>query len=144
MNFDEQGQGGDGLLPAGQVGHGLEPLAGGHTVVVDPLQVGLLGVLRPQEGLRRVVARQRLVDPVDGVANVLEALVKEVVALLLDALKVHLGLLGLAADSVKVLGGLLQLLAGFVQLLHRLHVRGLAEDKQYGIQNEYLYNGIKK
>jgi hypothetical protein len=118
----KQSQCGNGLLPARQVGHGLEALAGRHTVVVDALQIGLLGVLRPEEGLRGVVARQRLVDPVNRVADVLEALVEEVVALLLDALKVHLGLLGLAPDVVKVLGGLLQLLARLVQLLHRFHV----------------------
>jgi hypothetical protein len=126
VNGKEERQRGNRLLSTGQIRHGLEPLPGRHTVVVDPLQVGLLRVLRAQEGLRRVVPRQRLVDTVDRVADVLETLVEEFVALLLDALEVHLGLLGLAAHVVEVLGGLLQLLAGFVQLLHGLHVRGLA------------------
>ena len=51
VDGEEKSQGSDCLLPTRQVGHGLEPLAWGHTVVIDALQVGLLGVLRTQECL---------------------------------------------------------------------------------------------
>lgn len=57
---EEQRERGDGLLSAGEVGHGLEALAGRHAVVVDAVQVGLLGVLGPQERLSRLVHGQRL------------------------------------------------------------------------------------
>ena len=51
MNGEQQSQGSDGLLPSGQVVHGHEPLPRGHTVVVDPPQVGLLQVVSSQDGL---------------------------------------------------------------------------------------------
>lgn len=60
MYCEEQRERGDGLLPAGEVGHGLEALARRHAVVVDAVQVRLLRVLRAQERLRRLVHRQRL------------------------------------------------------------------------------------
>ena len=48
VDGEEERQGSDRLL-----GHGLEPLAGDNAVVVDPLQVGLLWVLRSQKCLNR-------------------------------------------------------------------------------------------
>lgn len=60
VDGEQQRQRGHRLLPAGEVGHGLEALPGGHAVVVDTVQVRLLGVLGPQERLRRLVHRQRL------------------------------------------------------------------------------------
>lgn len=48
-------QGSDGLLPSRQVVHGHETLPWSHTVVVDAIQVGLLWILRTQEGLRETV-----------------------------------------------------------------------------------------
>ena len=122
VDGEEKSEGGDSLLSSRKVGHGLEPLPRSHAVVVDPLKVGFFRVLGSKEGLGRLVAGQGLVDPVDGVADVLEALVEEVVALLLHTLELHLGLLGPLADAVEVLVGLLQLLPGFLKLLHRFHV----------------------
>lgn len=69
MYGEEQRERGDGLLPAGEVGHGLEALARRHAVVVDAVQVRLLRVLRAQERLRRLVHRQRLttIDVLDNI-----------------------------------------------------------------------------
>ena len=60
VDGEEQRQSGHRFLASGQVGHGLEALARRHAVVVDAVQVGLLGVLRSQERLRRLVLGQRL------------------------------------------------------------------------------------
>ena len=38
VDGEEEGEGRDGFLSSGQVGHGLEPLARSHAVVVDSLQ----------------------------------------------------------------------------------------------------------
>ena len=51
MDGEAERQDSDRLLPTGQVGHKLEPLAGCHAVVVDPLQVGLIWVLMRQKCL---------------------------------------------------------------------------------------------
>jgi hypothetical protein len=48
---EQQSQGSYSLLPSRQVVHGSEPLTRGHTVIVDPIQVRLLRVLWPKEGL---------------------------------------------------------------------------------------------
>ena len=60
VNGKEQSQCRDGLLPARQVVHRPEPLTWRHAVVIDAVQVRLLGVLRTQERLRALVLRQRL------------------------------------------------------------------------------------
>jgi len=60
VNGKEQSQCCDGLLPARQVVHRPEPLTWRHAVVIDAVQVRLLGVLRTQERLRALVLRQRL------------------------------------------------------------------------------------
>lgn len=56
VNCKEQRQGSDGLLSSRQVVHGPEPLPWSHTVVVDSIQIGLLGVLRAQESLQEAHA----------------------------------------------------------------------------------------
>ena len=89
------------------------------------LKVGLLRVLRAEEGLSRLVPGQLLVDPVNGVGDVLEAGHEEVVSLLLDPLKVLLGSLGLLPHTLEVLIGFLQFLSGLVKFLHGFHVRSL-------------------
>ena len=89
------------------------------------LKVGLLRVLRAEEGLSRLVPGQLLVDPVNGVGDVLEAGHEEVVSLLLDPLKVLLGSLGLLPDTLEVFIGFLQFLSGLVKFLHGFHVRSL-------------------
>lgn len=125
VDSEEQGKGSDSFLSSGEVGHRLEPFAWSNTVVVNPLEKGFLRVFRPEERLGGLVPRQCLVDPVDGVAHVLKALVEEVVAFLLHALELHLGLLCPLADAVEVLVCLLELLPRLLQLLHCLHVRRL-------------------
>ena len=72
MDGEEQSQSSNGFLSTTQVGHGLEPLAGRHAVVVDTLEVGLFRVLWAEEGLGRLVLRQRLVNLVDRVRHVVE------------------------------------------------------------------------
>ena len=56
VNGEEQSQGGHSLLSTRQVVHGPEALAGSHAVVVNPIQVGLLRVLRTQETLSTLVS----------------------------------------------------------------------------------------
>lgn len=51
MYGEQQSQGGYSLLPSREVVHGSEPLTRGNTVIVDPIQVRLLRVLWPKEGL---------------------------------------------------------------------------------------------
>ena len=60
VDGEEQGEGGDRLLAPGQVVHRPESLAGRHAVVVDAVEVRLLGILRPEERLRALVLGQRL------------------------------------------------------------------------------------
>lgn len=52
MNRKEQSQGSNSLLSSRQVVHGSEPLPWSHTVVVDSIQIGLLGVLWAEECLQ--------------------------------------------------------------------------------------------
>lgn len=74
MYSEEERERRDRLLSAGQVGHRLEALPGRHAVVVDTVQVRLLGVLGAEERLRRLVHRQRLPDTVDIATYVHDAL----------------------------------------------------------------------
>lgn len=52
MNCKEQSQGSNSLLSSRQVVHGSEPLPWSHTVVVDSIQIGLLGILWAKESLQ--------------------------------------------------------------------------------------------
>lgn len=48
VHGEQEGQRGHGLLPAGEVLHVAEPLERGHGVVLDPVEVRLVGVLHVQ------------------------------------------------------------------------------------------------
>ena len=74
------------------------------------LEVRLLRVLGAKEGLGGLIPGQLLVDAVNGVGDVFEALHEQLIALLLDSLEVVLGLLCPLPHRLKVLVGLLEFL----------------------------------
>ena len=59
VDSEQQREGGDGLLSAGQVGHGLEPLAGRYALA---LLVGLLRILWTKESLIGLIPGQLLFE----------------------------------------------------------------------------------
>ena len=60
VNGKEQGQSCHCFFPSRQVRHRLEPFARRYAIIVNSIEVGLLGIFGTQERLGRLVLGQRL------------------------------------------------------------------------------------
>ncbi len=84
MDSEKQGQGSNCLLSTTQIAHWLEAFARRDTIIIDTIQIALIGI---QESLSGIISSQRFVNTINSFRHMVQTFIKARHPIILDLLK---------------------------------------------------------